>query len=71
MEIPGGGGSKAKVPSVGGVWIFFGTTQWNKLMREAGRLPRLKWHPRWQKGCSKRRPDLPREMQCVYAIICW
>ena len=30
MEIPGGGGSKAKVPSVGGVWIFYGTTQWNK-----------------------------------------
>ena len=34
MEIPGEAGSKAKVPSMGGVWIFSGTKLSKKLCPE-------------------------------------
>ena len=53
MEIPGGGGSKAKVPSVGGVWIFFGTTQWNKLDARGGKTSSVEMAPEMAKRLLK------------------
>ena len=46
LEFPGGRGVQDKKPAVGGVWIFSGTAQWEKIIMDfihTGKMYVLLW----------------------------